>query len=383
MNERIRSVDRLRGLVMILMAIDHVRDFIGPGVAFRGIDVEATGAPLFLTRWITHFCAPVFVLLAGVSAGLMREAGKSVSEVRKFLVTRGLFLVLLELTLIRFAWSFDVSYHATFLGVIWVLGWSMVLLTLFVGARPSVALGFGLVLVLGHDALDAVRADSLGAFGPWFAFLHEPHAYPITEGYRFFILYPLVPWVGVMAIGFGVARSFVLPARERDRRLWMAGFAMLGVFVVLRGLLNVYADPRPWAEQRTPLLTLLSVLDCTKYPPSLAYLTMTLGPAAFALIALERLPQKLGAPLEWLGRAPLFYYVLHLYLAHLGAFALYGAVYGARGLAFAAGGDGSPRFSLPVVYAATAVVVIVLVPACRWFGELKRRRRDLTILSYF
>jgi len=381
MSERVRSIDRLRGLVMILMAIDHVRDFIGPNVAFRGIDVAEVGAPLFLTRWITHFCAPVFVWLAGVAVGLQVRSGKSPAEVRKFLVTRGLFLVFLELTLIRTAWMFDVSYHFTFLGVIWVLGWSMVFIVPLVALSPRVSLVLGLLLVLGHDAFDSLRADSMGAFGPWFALLHEPHAYSLARGHEVVIIYPLVPWVGVMAFGFGMAGVFAEPAASRDRRLAIGGLLAIVGFAVLRAVLNVYADPRPWTHQPTPLLTFLSILDCTKYPPSLAYLTMTLGPAALALIGLERVPERLAAPLEWLGKAPLFYYVLHLYLAHLGAFALYGAVYGERALRFSS--EARPPFPLPVVYAATAVVVLLLMPACRWFADLKRRRRDLTFLSYF
>lgn len=381
MGTRLPSLDRLRGLVMVLMAVDHVRDFVGADVPFLGIDVARLGAPLFLTRWITHFCAPVFLLLAGASVGLQVHAGKPVPELRRFLVTRGLFLVLLELTVIDFGWTFDPGFHAIMLGVIWVIGWSMVALAAFVGRPVSLALVFGLVAIVGHHLLDGLRAESFGAFAPLFSLLHEPHDFEPFAGHRVIVLYPFVPWVGVMTAGYALASWLVLPEPARRVRLVTLGLGVTLAFVILRGA-NLHVDPRPFTPQATPGLTLLSILDCTKYPPSAAYLAMTLGPALVALAFLDRLPAPLASPLEALGRAPLVYYVLHIYVAHLGAIVLYLAVYGRRVFDFAADPETRPRFPLVVVYLGAFAIAAALVPVCRRFSELKRRRKDLAILSY-
>lgn len=381
MGTRLSSIDRLRGLVMVLMAVDHVRDFVGADVPFLGIDVARLGAPLFLTRWITHFCAPVFLLLAGASVGMQVHAGKSVPELRRFLVTRGLFLVLLELTVIDFGWTFDPGFHAVMLGVIWVIGWSMVALAAFVGRSSTIALVFGVGTIVGHHLLDGLRADAFGPLAPLVSLLHEPHGFEPIAGHRVIVLYPFVPWVGVMAAGYALADWLVRPEPGRRVRLVALGLGVTLAFAVLRGA-NVHVDPRPWTPQPTPGLSLLSILDCTKYPPSAAYLAMTLGPALVALAYLDRLPASLARPFETLGRAPLVYYVLHIYLAHLGAIVLYLTVYGARVFESAAHPDARPRFPLVVVYLGALAIAAALVPVCRRFAELKRTRKDLAILSY-
>ncbi|HMY19203.1 MAG TPA: heparan-alpha-glucosaminide N-acetyltransferase domain-containing protein [Polyangium sp.] len=376
---RIDSIDALRGFVMILMAIDHVRDFIGPHVAFRGIDVVKAGAPLFLTRWITHFCAPVFVLLAGTGAYFQTAHGKSPQELSKFLFTRGLWLVFLEITVIRLGWFFNVSYKMTALQVIWAIGWSMVALAAIVRLPIRFVGAFGVAMILLHNVFDGVSLDN-----PLWSVLHVSKMLKLDADHAVFVVYPLIPWVGVMAAGFALGAFVDVDAETRRRRFLRLGAACTLAFVVLRAL-NVYGDPLPREHYDSALHTILSFLNCTKYPPSLAYLLMTLGPALVALGLMERNDYPGKRILLVFGRAPLFYYVLHLYLIHAGSIALFVSVYGVQKSLSSLQQFGMPEemlFGLPVVYAGTALVVVLLYPLCRWFAELKRRRRDLWWLGY-
>lgn len=376
---RIDSIDALRGFVMILMAIDHVRDFIGPQVAFRGIDVVKTGAPLFLTRWVTHFCAPVFVLLAGTGAYFQTAHGKSPGELSKFLLTRGLWLVFLEITVIRLGWFFNLSYAMTAFQVIWAIGWSMVALAALVRLPMRIVGAIGIGMILLHNLLDGVSSDNA-----FWAILHVSKLLKVAEGHSVFVVYPLIPWIGVMASGFALGAFVdVEPALRRQRFLTL-GMACSLAFLVLRGL-NVYGDPFPRQHYDSWLHTILSFLNCTKYPPSLSYLLMTLGPALIALGLMERNDYPGERVLLVFGRAPLFYYILHLYLIHAGAIALFVSVYGLQKVLASMQRFGMPEemlFGLPLVYLGTAIVVALLYPLSRWFADLKRRRRDLWWLSY-
>lgn len=381
---RVDSIDALRGFVMILMAIDHVRDFIGPQVPFHGIDVQKTGAALFFTRFITHYCAPVFVLLAGTGAFLQAARGKSRSELSRFLLTRGLWLVLLEVTVIRLGWTFDPFYHFSALQVIWAIGCSMIALAglVYLPKRAIFAVGMGMILL--HNLFDGIDPKSLGSLGFVWSILHSPGFYTPLPGHNVFVVYPLVPWIGVMAVGYSFGALLEGTIEERRRRLLRIGAAVTLAFFVVRGL-NVYGDPSPRAPQSDLFWSALSFLNCTKYPPSLSYLLMTLGPAILGLAALEGRDYPGKRALLAFGRAPLLYYILHLYLAHAAAGILYLAYYGPVVLGWMNGPGGVPKdahFGLPVVYAMTAVVVAVLYPVCRWFADLKRRRRDLAWLSY-
>ncbi|MRG97868.1 DUF1624 domain-containing protein [Polyangium spumosum] len=366
---------------MILMAIDHVRDFVGPQVGFR-IDVEKTGAALFFTRWITHFCAPVFVLLAGTSAFLQAARGKSRSELSRFLLTRGAWLVLLEITVIRVGWTFDLGYHLTPLQVIWAIGWSMIALAglVFLPVRAVAAIGIG--MIVGHNLLDGVSPERSSALGVLWSILHEPGPFQPAPGRYVFIAYPLVPWIGVMAAGYGLGALLEGSPAERRGRLFKLGAAITLAFVIVR-LVNVYGDPAPWSSQESALGTVLSFLNCRKYPPSLSYLLMTLGPALLVLGALEgrALPGK--DVLLAFGRAPLFYYILHLFLIHASAAVMHYALHGDAVFSWEhLGLPAEAQHGLPFVYGYTFAVVAALYPLCRWFADLKRRRRDLTILGY-
>ncbi len=389
---RLASVDVLRGLVMVVMALDHVRDHL-TNVPYAPEDLAQTSVPLFLTRWITHFCAPVFVLLAGTGAGLSEVRGKPRGELARFLWTRGLWLIVAELTIVRFGWAFNLEYRTeVWVQVIWVIGVSMILLAPMLWLPRWVVGAIGVVMIAGHNLLDGIGLDvvrqqvTLGNIGQlptlagaslrdWaWATLHVQ--YPP-------IIYPLIPWPGVMFVGYALAPLFLLPAAARHRLLLALGLGATALFLLVRGL-NIYGDPAPWSAQPRAAFTVLSFLNTTKYPPSLSYLLMTLGPALALLVPLERLGGWLGRVLETIGRVPFFYYVVHLYLIHLVMLGL-GVAAGYPLGAFLHPWFLKPAgfgFGLGVVYAAWLAVVAALYPLCRWFAGVKARRRDLAWLSY-
>jgi uncharacterized membrane protein len=382
---RLAAVDLLRGIVMVVMALDHVRDFIS-SARFDPSDLARTWPSLFATRWITHFCAPTFVFLAGTGAFLQQKNGKSAGALARFLVTRGAWLVLLELTVVRLGWELNFDYDSAFVQVIWAIGASMVLLAplVFLPARVVGALGVALIVL--HDLADGVKAHGDGVWADLWRIIHTPGPVALPGGHTVFIAYPLVPWVGVMAAGYAFGLLLDGAADVRRRRLSTLGGSMVVAFVVLRAA-GVYGDPRPWHAEDTFARSVISFLACEKYPPSLCYLLMTLGPGILALPLLERVTSKLARPFVVFGRVPLFYYVLHLFLAHAVAIALSVARYGAplSALWHAPFGVKFPDgygYSLPIVYVVWLLVVIALYPACAWFAGVKRRRRDLTWLSY-
>ncbi|MEO5729194.1 MAG: heparan-alpha-glucosaminide N-acetyltransferase domain-containing protein [Byssovorax sp.] len=377
--ERWMAIDVLRGLVMVLMAIDHVRDFFS-NVHFDPTDLARTTPALFVTRVITHYCAPVFCFLAGTGAYLSSKRGKSKRELSSFLVTRGLWLVVLELTLVRFGWTFDPAYHFTPLQVIWALGWSMVVLALLVHL-PVPLIGLtGIVIIAGHNALDGFHAG--GAW--WWRVLHESFSrFEVAPGHVVQVIYPLVPWIGVMAVGYAAGALLETTPEARRTRLFALGAGLTLAFVQLRAA-GTYGDARAWSVEPRPLFTVFSFVSTTKYPPSLLYLLMTLGPALFLLGAFERARGPIAERLAIFGRVPMFFYLLHLPLIHGLSKIAAVARYGTRALSF--GPDNVPAdlgYDLPVVYAVWAAVVLMLYPACRWFADLKRRRRDLSWLGYF
>jgi uncharacterized membrane protein len=383
------AVDLLRGLVMVVMALDHVRDFFSNHVG-DPTDIATTTPGLFFTRWVTHFCAPVFVFLAGAGAYLAGARGKPPRALARFLVTRGAWLIFVELTLVRWGWLFDVAYRVAVLQVIWALGVSMIVLAGLVFSPVRAVAAFGLALVVGHDLLDGIHAADLGRWSWLWTLLHE-RGFLSPAGRVLNVVYPIIPWPGVMALGYAAGTILVRPAPERRRLLLRLGAAVTLAFVVVRAL-DGYGDPHPWSAQRSPLFTLFSFLACSKYPPSLDYLLMTLGPALLFLGAADRLLD--GASPRWarpfviFGRVPFFYYVLHVPLLHGAAVAIGALTMGSAGASGFAhkillSGPESGRFgfSLPVVYLAWALVVLTLYPACRWFAGVKARNRSAW-LSY-
>jgi uncharacterized membrane protein len=374
---RIDSIDFLRGLVMVIMALDHVRDFF-TDVRYEPLDLSQTDSALFLTRCITHFCAPIFILLSGDSAGMMAER-KSKAELSRFLVSRGLWLIVVEVFLVSFGWQFSVGPgFAVGLQVIWAIGVSMIVLAGLVWLPVWAIAAFGGVLVLGHNILD------YGLFPPsdWIKpapFWHGLHSQGVTlvMGFQTLLMYPLVPWVGLMPLGYLLARLYRLDEEKRRRALLTMGFAAVGLFILVRGV-NAYGNPSPWSSQASPGMTVLSFLNTTKYPPSLSFLLMTLGPGLLLLAVAEGWRGRFKNWMVVFGRVPFFYYLVHIYLAHLLALAAaewqgFGWQALARPFWMLPEGYG---FSLPVVWVIWLAVVIMLYPACKWFANVKARRKD-------
>jgi len=372
---RLNSIDTLRGLVMIVMALDHTRDFFANG-GFNPRDVTDTA--LFLTRWVTHFCAPTFIFLAGISAFLYGAQGRSTREVSRFLVTRGLWLVLIEFTVVRLGWSFDIHFNYFVAQVIFAIGVSMVALSAIVHLPGGAIVAIGLAMIAGHNALDGIKAEQLGAAAPLWNLLHQPGRFDIAPGVRFFVLYPLVPWIGVMAAGYALGPVFTQERAARVQQLFMLGAAVTLGFVVLRAT-NLYGDPAPWVIQDNLLATVLSFINCEKYPPSLLYLVMTLGPALMLVAALESVRGPVADWIATFGRVPFFYYVVHIFLLHALAVLFAWVTIGEIGFLFGRLAGPKPAtygMDLPGVYAVWLAVVVSLYPLCRWFAGIKRRRTE-------
>ena len=381
---RLDSVDLLRGLVMVIMALDHVRDYF-TDVRFDPLDLTQTNAALYFTRWITHFCAPVFVFLAGTGAFLSTTRGRTKQELSRFLLTRGLWLVFLELTWVRFGWLFNLDYTWMFGQVIWAIGWSMVALAGLVFLSVRTITIFGVVMIAVHNAFDGVRPETFGSFGWLWQILHAGGVFEYMHGFTFGAFYPLIPWIGVMAAGYGFGSILLKEEAARRRTLVRLGLVLILAFVVIRWT-NLYGDAQPWSVQKDALFTFFSFINCVKYPPSLLYLLITLGPAIAVLAYFERVKGRLANFFVVFGRVPMFYYMLHIPLIHLLAVIT----------AFATGFDNSFMFQnsppwewptgygfgLPVVYLVWAFVILVLYPACKWFAGVKRSSRKAW-LSYF
>jgi uncharacterized membrane protein len=385
--QRVPAIDAVRGAVMVLMALDHVRDFIHRDAAFASpTDLATTTPVLFFTRWVTHLCAPTFMFTAGLGAFLWWRAGKSRPQLSAFLLTRGLWLILLEVTVMRLALNFNLSWqYPVLLLVLWALGASMIALALLVWLPLRVLAVLSVAVIALHNCLDGVSAAQLGPAAWVWNVLHQPGALPFA-GTTVIVGYPLVPWVAVMALGFCCGRLFLLEPAVRRRYLTLLGAAATLGFVALRAA-NLYGDPRPWTSQSSPAYTLLSFLNTTKYPPSLAFLLMTLGPTLLALAWFDRPGLQSSNPLLVFGRVPLFFFVVHFYAAHGAAVLLALACYGTDALAFVfnplpvMGGPAElfpPEFGydLWVVYLVWGLLVVGLYPVCRWFAGVKARRRE-------
>ncbi len=377
-HERLDSVDLLRGVVMVIMALDHSRDYL-TSVRFDPTDLSQTSVALFFTRWITHFCAPVFVFLAGTGAFLSLARGRSRSEVARFLATRGLWLIVLEFTVVRWAWLFNFNYTSEilFVQVIWVIGVSMLALAALIYLPLPAVAAVGIAMIAGHNLLDGITPAAAGALAPLWILLHVQTVIPLSDGQGFFVVYPMVPWIGVMAAGYAFGAILLRPGPERRRTLLFLGGGLTAAFVLIR-LWNGYGDPSPWSRQPSAVYTLLSFLNTTKYPASLLFLLMTLGPSIAALALFERVRGPVARFFLVFGQVPLFYYILHLYLVHAAAMAL-GTLAGFTPGQFTTWWLRLPDgwgYGLPVVYLVWAGVVLALYPACRWFAAVKARRRD-------
>jgi uncharacterized membrane protein len=384
---RLESVDLLRGVVMIIMTLDHVRDFMSERLYMDPVDLKTTTPGIFLTRWITHYCAPTFIFLAGTSAFLTRMRGKSIPALSWFLLTRGLWLAFLEVTINRMLWMFNFDFHHHGAGVFWAIGWAMVVLSALV-YLPTILIGIlGVAMIASHNLLDGITAEQVHLPAWLWVILHSGGDATVIEGYTFNTGYCLIPWVGVMAAGYSFGTLLLLPQGTRQRTIFSLGVTLTAGFIILR-CVNIYGDASLWQQQSDDLRTALSFLNCTKYPPSLLYLLMTLGPAVMALALFDRPLGEVSRPIITFGRVPLFFYILHIFLIHAAAVAIDFVRFGWSPLACAGPwevkeGSVPPNYglSLPMVYIAWISVLLLLYLPCRWFAGVKQRRRDVW-LSY-
>ncbi len=390
---RLTAIDALRGLVMVIMALDHTRDFLHAGAMnFPADDLSRTTAMIFLTRWVTHICAPVFVFTAGMGARLRLLRGGSPAELATFLWTRGLWLIVVELTVMRLAMNFTLDgRYPVLLIILWALGWSMIGLAALVRLPARTVGAIGLLIVLFHNTLDGVQASQLGAFGPLWHVLHQPGLVMVGD-VAAVAGYPVLPWFAVMALGFWSAEIYTWEPHRRRRQLQWTGIACVIGFLLLR-VVNGYGDPLPWSGQSTAVFTALSFLNTAKYPPSLMFLLMTLGPALLLLAAFERRPFGPRHPFVVFGRVPFAYYVVHFWVLHLVAAVIAFARYGSAAWTFlwhplpSMGGarDMFPPdlgVSLGWTYVAWLLVVAALYLPARRLAQVKARRRDSRWLGY-
>ncbi len=382
-SHRIDAIDFLRGLVMIIMALDHSRDFFHQEAMTDDPMNFATTTPwLFFTRWITHFCAPVFVFLAGTS-GFFQSLRKPKKELSSFLIKRGLWLILAEVTLITFGITFNVHFNFIVLQTIWAIGISMVFLALAVWLPFKAILAIGLLIVLGHNSLDYYEAKQQGGFGLLYSLFHRQNFLPIAEDRILAIMYPFLPWTGLMLLGYCFGSLFSRyegPARRKVLTLLGAGIILF--FIGLRAT-NSYGDPSPWATQKNSLFTFFSFINTTKYPPSLLYLCMTIGPAILVIAWMGTFKNRISAIITVYGRVPFFYYILHFYLIHTVALLL--SLF--RGHSFAEGAAGVPGLPFKFMYPGEGVtlaltyvlwigVVVALYPLCKWFSRYKQTHQQ-------
>jgi len=382
---RIESIDLLRGIVMVVMALDHVRDYFHYSVHFyEPTDINKTTLAIFFTRWITHFCAPSFSFLAGTSAFFISRK-KTAKQLSAFLLKRGLWLMALDATVITFAWLFDFQFHIILLITIWSLGASMVFLSGLVFLPSWAIAAIGLIIVSGHNAFDNLHFNG----NPLWAFLHDGGAFQVGHSIIMFG-YPVLPWAGVMALGysFGVFYTTTYDASKRRRTLNVIGLLCIALFAIFIAL-NSYGNPRPWVYADTPVKTFMSMMNPEKYPPSLWFVLMTLGPSILFLANAEKLSGRIVSVFSTIGRVPFFYYILHLFLIHalaMLAAQLTGFHWSSMILTDNWVGETKQLqgygFSLSVVYLVWVAVVVMLYPFCVWYDRYKTNHKDKWWLGY-
>jgi uncharacterized membrane protein len=378
---RIESIDLVRGVIIILMALDHVHDFFG-NLTDQPTILAKTTVALFFTRWITHFCAPTFFLLTGTSAYL--SLGRmSKSALSRFLLSRGLWLIFLELVVMRFALQFNFDYHVTIVTVLWALGWAMIVLAGLIWLPTWAIAAIAVAMIVGHNALDGIDQATLGRWGPLWSILHSPGIIYDNGQSVVLVSYVLIPWVGVTALGYVLGHTYRWEAPRRQALLLWLGMPIILGFVALR-YTNVYGNFVPWKMHSSALWTIMSFINTIKYPPSLLFLMMTLGPVLLLLRIFDSGVPTFLRPAWVIGRVPLFFFVLHFYLIHLLAVAASWLRYGTVSEVFQSPdlahfpfsqppGWGAP---MPIIYLIWVAVVLTMYPLCRWYAGVKQRRSD-------
>ncbi|MBK5269674.1 MAG: DUF1624 domain-containing protein [Bacteroidia bacterium] len=386
---RIDSIDLLRGLVMVIMALDHTRDFFHKDVwSDDPLNLATTTTFLYFTRWITHFCAPVFVFLAGSSAWF-QSLRKSKRELSGFLISRGLWLVFIEVFVINFAFFFDVHYSLIALQTIWSIGISMIVLGLVIWLPFAIIAALGLIIVFGHNSLDYYEANMKSSPGWFYDMLHNGGMYKLWDHHSVLFFYPFLSWAGLMMLGYCFGKLFTsYQGIQRKKILIGLGIGTILFFITLRTI-NGYGNPEHWSTQKDWLHTFLSFMDVHKYPPSLLYTCATIGPAILFLAFAGNIKNRLTKFITAYGRVPFLYYVLHFFLIHI----LSAIFFLTRGHSFAEGLKDQPGvlpkfiipgegYSLWVVYAVWIFVVLSLYPVCKWFSDYKLAHKEKKWLSY-
>ena len=383
--KRIMSLDLLKGMVMIIMALDHTRDYFhADSFLFDPTDPEFTNAPIFFTRWITHYCAPAFSLLAGLSAYLVGMR-KTKAELTRFLLSRGIWLMFIEVSIVNFGWFFNVHFNTIPLQVIWVLGLSMVCMAAIIHLHLKAILGFSLLVMFGHNLLDNIHFE--GNF--FWSLLHERNFFTVSPTHTVVVAYPLLPWVGVMAFGYFIGSFYnkTFDVTKRRKLLVIMGIASIVFFVIVRAI-NGYGNPKYWSEYATGWQTFFSFMDPLKYPPSLSYLLMTLGPTLILMGVLENIKGKVVDMIAVYGKVPFFYYILHIYFIHLAAMVLaelsgYGwnSMLLTRWIGFEESLQGY-GLSLGGTYLVWFGIVALLYPLCVRFSNYKLAHKEKWWLSY-
>lgn len=394
LNTRIESIDVLRGIVMVIMALDHVRDYFHVTANTADpLDVINPNVSLFFTRWVTHFCAPIFVFLSGTSIYL-QSLKKTKKELGLFAIKRGLWLILVEWTFVAFAWTFNPYFTIFPFQVIWAIGISMVLLgvVLLINTPYKAILSSGALIVLGHNALDFVEAEPGFVANFWWDLFHSGtfKFYNVSGNHNALLVYPFLPWTGLMFLGYSLGKRFessVTP-EQRVKELRITGALLLLMFILLR-FSNWYGDPNDWSTQPTLIQTLLSFIKVNKYPPSLLFMCITIGTGLLALSFLEHVKNRFTGVMRTYGRTAFFYYILHLYLIHLIAVAFY-FIHGNTmsevwnigknfPFLFVVPGQGENLIS---VYLLWIVIVVTLYPFCKWYDRYKTKHKEKWWLSY-
>lgn len=392
--KRIESIDVLRGIVMVIMTLDHARDFFHISANVDSpLNLATTTPVLYFTRWITHFCAPIFVLLSGTSIYL-QSLRKSRKELVDFLMKRGIWLIIAECVIVTFAMTFNPFFNVIQLQVIWTIGISMVILSLLIRFRASfkLLLTLGLIIILGHNLLDFVEAAPNFKTNFWWDLIHHGRFtfYQITDNYSILIAYPFLPWTGLMLVGYCLGKLFTIEYTSEQRKKIMIGLGsgLLILFVTLR-FINVYGDPVQWTAQRNNFYTFLSFININKYPPSLFFISVTIGVALIALAYLENIKNTFTDKMIIFGKTAFFYYILHFTIIHF----LSAIAFLARGHSFTDAGNvgkffpfwflaSGEGYNLWVVYGVWIFVVVSLFPVCKWYDQYKTNHKEKWWLSY-
>lgn len=375
-SDRLESIDALRGVAIVLMVLDHTRHFFtNTRLEHFSSDLSQMPLALFFTRWLTHFCAPIFILLAGISAFILlkKKNDNNISKTSKYLLLRGLWLIIIELTLVRLAWMFNFDNSVLFGRVLWTIGWSFVFLSPLIYLSPNTVGIIGAVIILTHNLLDTLPISSWGSLTWLWKILHVSQGFEISEGHYFLVIYPLIPWVGVMALGYGIGNVFLRPKQQMRKILGLIGLFLLFEFVILR-FINFYGDPMRWSAQQTVLQTFVSFIHLEKYPPSLLFLMLTLGIPLLLFPYHEKIPGYLRRVFVTFGRVPLFFYCTHLFFLH--GLAVTVAYVQKLNIDFLL--ENKPPwlwpenwgFSFPIVYLIWVVVVAVFYPICLGYTKV-------------